>query len=145
MIDNIYSNKILEHAAHISRIGRLNNPDATSKKYARFCGSTVTVDLKVENSTIIDFSHEICACVLGQASSSILANHIIGQKTQDLKILYEIIQHMLIKDGSPPSPPFEEFACLKPIKNYQTRHASVMLTFDAVIDCIKQIEEKMNG
>ncbi|CBI76494.1 conserved protein of unknown function [Bartonella clarridgeiae 73] len=145
MIENVYSNKIIEHAAHISKIGRLNNPDATSKKCARFCGSTVTVDLKIENSTITDFAHEICACVLGQASSSILAHHIIGQKTQDLKILHEIIQHMLTKNGPPPSAPFEAFACLQPIKDYKTRHGSVMLTFDAVIDCIKQIEEKMNG
>ncbi|ENN93572.1 iron-sulfur cluster assembly scaffold protein [Bartonella bovis] len=145
MMDNIYSDKILEYAAHISRIGRLNNPDATSKKHARLCGSTVLVDLKVSNDIVIDFAHEVYACALGQASSSILAHHIIGKKTRDLKALREIIFYMLTENGPPPSAPFKAFSCLQPIKDYKERHASTMLTFDAVVDCIEQIEEKTNG
>ncbi|OPB29444.1 NifU-like protein involved in Fe-S cluster formation [Bartonella sp. WD12.1] len=144
-MDNIYSNKILEYAAHISRIGRLNNPDATSKKHARLCGSTVLVDLKVDNDIIIDFAHEVYACALGQASSSILARHIIGKKMQDLKALRKTIFYMLTENGLPPPAPFEAFSCLQPIKDYKERHASTMLTFDAVVDCIEQIEEKTNG
>lgn len=142
MIDDIYSDKIFEYAAHISRIGRLNNPDATSKKHARLCGSTITVDLKVENDIIIDFAHEVHACVLGQASASLLASHIIGQTTKNLKTLREIIYSMLTKNGPPPPSPFEAFSCLQPIKDYKIRHDSTMLPFDATVDCIKQIEEK---
>ncbi|GAA4661373.1 iron-sulfur cluster assembly scaffold protein [Bartonella pachyuromydis] len=142
MIDNIYSNKILEHAAHISRIGRLHNPDATSRKYARLCGSTITVDLKVENNIVTDFAHEVHACALGQASASLLASHIIGQTTQNLKMLREIIYCMLTQDGPTPQDPFKAFSCLQPIKDYRVRHDSTMLPFDAMIDCIKQIEEK---
>ncbi|GAA5094983.1 iron-sulfur cluster assembly scaffold protein [Bartonella acomydis] len=142
MIDNIYSDKILEYAAHISRIGRLNNPDATSKKSARICGSTIIVDLKIENDIVTDFAHEVHACVLGQASASLLASHIIGQTTQNLTMLHDIIYHMLTKNGPPPQTPFGAFSCLQPIKDYKERHASTMLPFDATVDCIKQIKEK---
>ncbi|WP_336288418.1 MULTISPECIES: iron-sulfur cluster assembly scaffold protein [unclassified Bartonella] len=142
MIDNIYNDKILEYAARISKVGRLNDPNATSKKHARLCGSTIIVDLKVKNSIVTDFAHDVHACVLGQASASLLAYHIIGQTTQNLKMLREVIYHMLTKDGPPPLAPFEAFSCLQPIKNYKARHTSTMLVFDAVIDCIKQIEEK---
>ncbi|CDO40140.1 iron-sulfur cluster assembly scaffold protein [Bartonella henselae] len=142
MIDNIYSDKILEYAANISKIGRLNKPDATSKKHARLCGSTITVDLKIENDIVTDFAHEVRACVLGQAAASLLAYHIIGQTTQNLKMLREIIYHMLTEDGPPPPAPFEAFSCLQPIKDYKARHTSTLLIFDAVIDCIQQIEEK---
>ncbi|MET3590419.1 NifU-like protein involved in Fe-S cluster formation [Bartonella silvatica] len=142
MIDDIYNDKILEYAAHISRIGRLNNPDATSRRRAHLCGSTVTVDLKVENNIVTDFAQEVHACVLGQASASLLASHVIGQTTQNLKILREVIDHMLTKDGPPPSTPFEAFSCLQPIKDYKERHTSTMLIFDATVDCIEQIEEK---
>ncbi|WP_019218488.1 iron-sulfur cluster assembly scaffold protein [Bartonella florencae] len=142
MIDNIYSDKIFEYAAHISRTGRLNNPDATSKKSARLCGSTITVDLKIKNDIVTDFAHEIHACVLGQASASLLASHIIGQTTQDLIMLHEIIYCMLTKNGPLPQAPFEAFSCLQPIKDYKERHASTMLPFDAIVDCIKQIKEK---
>ncbi|CDO46847.1 iron-sulfur cluster assembly scaffold protein [Bartonella henselae] len=142
MIDNIYSDKILEYAANISKIGRLNKPDATSKKHARLCGSTITVDLKIKNDIVTDFAHEVRACVLGQAAASLLAYHIIGQTTQNLKMLREIIYHMLTEDGPPPPAPFEAFSCLQPIKDYKARHTSTLLIFDAVIDCIQQIEEK---
>ncbi|WP_455478913.1 iron-sulfur cluster assembly scaffold protein [Bartonella sp. B23] len=142
MIDKIYSEKVLKYAAHISSIGRLNNPDATSKKHARLCGSTITVDLKIENDIVIDFAHEVQACVLGQASASLLASHIRGQTTKNLKILREIIYHMLTKDGPSPQDPFQAFSCLQPIKDYKARHASIMLPLDATVDCIEQIEEK---
>lgn len=142
MIDDIYSDQILEHAAHISRIGRLHNPDATSTKCARLCGSTITVDLKVANDIVTDFAHEVHACVLGQAAASLLASHIIGQTTQNLKMLRQTIYHMLTQDGPPPQAPFEAFFCLQPIKDYKARHTSTMLPFDAVVDCIKQIEKK---
>ncbi|ALE03842.1 Putative iron-sulfur cluster assembly scaffold protein for SUF system, SufE2 [Bartonella ancashensis] len=145
MIYNIYSREILKHAAHISKVGRLDNPDVTSKKRARLCGSTVLVDLKIEDKIVIDFSHEIRACALGQAASSILARHIVGKKIQDLKELQNVIQHMLTKNGPPPLTPFEEFSCLQPLKNYKERHASIMIIFDAIIDCIKQFEEKTDG
>ncbi|WP_455474781.1 iron-sulfur cluster assembly scaffold protein [Bartonella sp. B30(2025)] len=142
MINDLYNDKILECAAHITRIGRLDNPDATSKQYARLCGSTITVDLNVKNNIVTNFAHEVHACVLGQASASLLAHHIIGQTTQNLKVLHKNIYNMLTEDGPPPTAPFEEFSCLQPIKDYKARHTSTMLIFDAVVDCIKQIEEK---
>ncbi|ACS51389.1 iron-sulfur cluster assembly scaffold protein [Bartonella grahamii] len=142
MIDNIYNDKILKYAAHIDKIGRLNNPDATSRKHAHLCGSTITVDLKVENGIVTDFAHEIHACVLGQASASLLASHIIGQTTQDLKKLREVIYQMLTQNGPSPQAPFEDFSCLQPIKDYKVRHAATLLPFDATIDCIQKIEEK---
>ncbi|WP_375616643.1 MULTISPECIES: iron-sulfur cluster assembly scaffold protein [unclassified Bartonella] len=142
MIDNIYNDKIIEYAAHISKIGRLNNPDATSRKHTHLCGSTIIVDLKVKNDIITDFAHEIHACLLGQASASLLASHIIGKTTQDLKMLREIIYQMLTQDGPSPQAPFEDFSCLQPIKDYKVRHAATLLPFEATIDCIQKIEEK---
>lgn len=122
MIDNIYSEKILEYAAHISKIGRLNNPDATSKKRAHICGSTATVDLKVANHTVTDFAQEVRACVLGQAAASLLAYHIIGQTTQNLKLLREIIYQMLTEDGPLRQLHSKHFLACSPLKTI--KHAT---------------------
>ncbi|MHC5307203.1 iron-sulfur cluster assembly scaffold protein [Bartonella sp. LJL80] len=145
MIDDIYNSKILECAAHIDKIGRLDNPDATAKKNSRLCGSTVTVDLIVVNGIVVDFAHEVRACALGQASSSLMAKHIIGSTTESLKALRETVWAMLVDDGNVPTGQYAEFACLQPIKDYKARHASTMLTFDAVVDCINQIDESQNA
>jgi len=142
MINDIYNDKILEYAAHIEKIGRLANPDASSTKHSKICGSTVTVDLNIKDNIVVDFAHLVRACALGQASSSLMASHIIGCTTDELRNLRDTIWRMLTENGAAPTGKFANFACLEPIKDYQARHASTMLTFDAVIDCLDQIDSQ---
>lgn len=142
MINDIYNDKILEYAAHIEKIGRLANPDASSTKHSKICGSTVTVDLNIKDNIVVDFAHLVRACALGQASSSLMACHIIGCTTDELRNLRDTIWRMLTENGAAPTGKFADFACLEPIKDYQARHASTMLTFDAVIDCLDQIDSQ---
>ena len=71
MINDIYNRKILEFAADIPRLQRLDHPDATAVAHSRLCGSKVTVDLKMADGVVTDFGHDVKACALGQASSSI--------------------------------------------------------------------------
>jgi len=73
MLNEVYNRRIIELAGTIPRIGRLASPDATATAVSRLCGSTVTIDLKMDGDTVTDFAHEVKACALGQASSSIMA------------------------------------------------------------------------
>ncbi|MCF6322516.1 MAG: iron-sulfur cluster assembly scaffold protein [Rhizobiaceae bacterium] len=145
MLDDVYNSKILEFAGNIQRTGRLNSPHATAKKHSKLCGSTVLVDLHVgvrDGEIVVDdFAHEVKACALGQAAASIMANNIIGAKLSELKELQIVMNAMLKENGAPPSGKFEEFKYLEPVRDYKARHASTMLTFDAVVDCLEQIEE----
>ena len=75
MLNDVYNRRILELAGSIPRIGRLSGPDASATAHSKLCGSTVTVDLKMEGDEVTDFAHEVKACALGQASSSIMARH----------------------------------------------------------------------
>jgi NifU-like protein involved in Fe-S cluster formation len=65
MLNEIYNKKILELAANIPRIGRLPDADATATAHSKLCGSTVTVDLKMDGDTVTDFAHDVKACALG--------------------------------------------------------------------------------
>jgi len=140
MLDDVYNAKILDYAGNIGRLGRLENPDATAKAHSRLCGSTVIVDLKMEGDVVTDFAHEVKACALGQASSSIMARTIVGATASELKALKNTMYAMLKDNGPPPTGRFEEFRFLEPVRDYKARHASTLLTFDAVVDCIEQIE-----
>ena len=73
MLSDVYNKRILELAANIPLLDRLPQPDATAKAHSRLCGSTVTVDLTMEGDVVTGFGHEVKACALGQASSSIMA------------------------------------------------------------------------
>jgi NifU-like protein involved in Fe-S cluster formation len=143
MLDEVYNKRIIELAGTIPRIGRLPDADASATALSKLCGSTVTIDLKMDGDTVTDFAHEVKACALGQASSSIMARHIVGSKASELRALREGVRKMLKENGSPPANgKWADIAVLEPVRNYKARHASTLLTFDAVVDAIGQIEAK---
>jgi len=145
MLNEVYNKRIIELAGNIPRLGRLGAPDASATAHSKLCGSTVTVDLKMDGDEVTDFAHEVKACALGQASSSIMARHVVGAKAEELRGLRETVRKMLKENGSPPAGKWSDIAVLEPVRDYKARHASTLLTFDAVVDAIGQIEAKRQG
>ncbi|BBF93128.1 iron-sulfur cluster assembly scaffold protein [Blastochloris tepida] len=142
MLNDVYNRRILELAGTIPRIGRLTEPHATATAHSKLCGSTVTVDLKMEGGVVTDFAHEVKACALGQASSSIMARNIVGSNAEELRHLRETVRSMLKEKGAPPGGKWADIEVLEPVRDYKARHASTLLTFDAVVDAIAQIEAR---
>jgi len=142
MLNEIYNTHILELAADIPRLGRLASPDASATAHSRLCGSTVVVDLVVRDGRVSDFAHDVKACALGQASSSLMARHVIGATPEELVALREAVTRMLKENGPPPAGKWADFAVLEPVRDYKPRHASTLLTFDAVVDALGQIAAK---
>jgi len=142
MINEVYNAKILDLAGNIPRLGRLDSPDATATAHSKLCGSTVTVDVKMDGPVVSDFAHDVKACALGQASSSIMARYIVGTKPAELRELRETVRKMLKENGPPPSGKWADIAVLEPVRDYKARHASTMLTFDAVVQAVNEIEAK---
>jgi NifU-like protein involved in Fe-S cluster formation len=142
MLDDIYNTKILEFAGNIPRIGRLADPDATARAHSRLCGSTVTVDVRMAEGKVSDFAHDVKACALGQAASSIMARNVIGSTADELRGVRETMYRMLKDSGGPPEGRWADLKYLEPVRDYRARHASTLLTFDAVVDAVSQIEAK---
>jgi len=142
MLDDIYNAKILEFAGNIPRIGRLEHPDASAKAHSKLCGSTVVVDLSMKDGVVTDFAHDVKACALGQASSSIMAQQVIGASVAELREVQKTMRAMLKEGGAPPTGRFADLKFLEPVREYKARHASTLLTFDAVVDALDQVEAK---
>jgi NifU-like protein involved in Fe-S cluster formation len=142
MLNDIYNKRIIELAGNIPRLGRLPAPDASATAHSKLCGSTVKIDLKMDGPVVTDFAHDVKACALGQASSSIMASHVVGSTADELRQLRETVRKMLKENGKPPQGKWADIGLLEPVRDYKARHASTMLTFDAVVDAIGQIESK---
>ncbi|MEA2838280.1 MAG: hypothetical protein QOD89_2830 [Bradyrhizobium sp.] len=142
MLNDIYNKRIIELAGNIPRLGRLSAPGASATAHSKLCGSTVKVDLTMDGPVVTDFAHDVKACALGQASSSIMASHVVGSTADELRELRETVRKMLKENGAPPQGKWGDIALLEPVRDYKARHASTMLTFDAVVDAIDQIEAK---
>ena len=145
MLSDIYNKRILELAGNIPRLGRLDAPDGTASAHSKLCGSTVTVDLSLADGVVTDFAHDVKACALGQASSAIMARHIVGAKAEELRALRETVRRMLKEHGAPPEGRWADVAVLEPVRDYKARHASTLLTFDAVVEALAQAEDRAGG
>jgi NifU-like protein involved in Fe-S cluster formation len=142
MLNDIYNKRIIALAGNIPRLGRLPSPDASATAHSKLCGSTVKVDLAMDGNVVTDFAHDVKACALGQASSSIMASHVVGSTADELRALRETVRKMLKENGAPPDGKWADIALLEPVRDYKARHASTLLTFDAVVDAIGQIETR---
>jgi NifU-like protein involved in Fe-S cluster formation len=142
MLNDIYNRRILELAAGIPRLGRLEHPDASATAHSKLCGSTVTVDLSLLDGKIADFAQDVKACALGQASSSIMGALAVGSTPDELRKVRDEMRAMLRDNGPPPNGRWADLAVLEPVRDYKARHASTLLTFDAVVDALDQIEAR---
>ena len=140
MIDDIYNRRILELAADIPRLGRLAAPQATATAHSKLCGSTVTVDLVTDSDgRVTDFAHDVKACALGQASSSLMARHVVGSSAEELRDIRQRMRAMLKENGPVPDGKWADLAVLEPVRDFRARHASTLLTFDAVVEALDRI------
>lgn len=132
----LYSARILALAADMPRTERLENPTATAKRRAPLCGSTVTVDVVLNNGVIVDYGQDVKACALGQAAASVVGSAIVGLTPAAVKRGRDQMLAMLKEDGPVPAAPFDGLEVLTPAKEYKNRHASIMLAFDATLDAL---------
>lgn len=140
MLNDVYNKRILELAADIPRQGRLSAPDASATAHSKLCGSTVTVDLVLRDGKVADFAHDVKACALGQASSSIMARNVVGSTPDELRSIRDTVRKMLKENGAPPAEgKWADVAVLEPVRDYKARHASTLLTFDAVVDALGKL------
>lgn len=137
-MDDLYHPRILELAADIPHVGRLDSPDGAATKVSRVCGSVVTVELKLRDGVVSEVAVHPKACALGQAATGVLAMHAIGATPQEIRDARDGLRAMLKEGASPPAGRFWELRHLEGVRDYPPRHASTMLAFDAAVEALDQ-------
>jgi NifU-like protein involved in Fe-S cluster formation len=138
----LYSARILELAADIPHIDELDAPDATAKRRSPLCGSTVTVEIKLEDGKIAAFGQDVKACALGQAAASVVGSAIIGANRSMVEKARDQLKEMLKNEGPVPDAPFDGLEVLIPARDYKNRHASIMLVLEATLEAFDQALER---
>src|SRR5262245_43000389 len=141
-MDELYHPRILELAADIPHVGRLDAPDGASTKVSRVCGSVVTVELKLKDGVVSEIAVHPKACALGQAATGVLAMNAIGARPLEIRAAREALRAMLKDGGAPPTGRFWALRHLEGVRDYPARHASTMLAFDAAVDALEQANVK---
>lgn len=132
----LYTSEIMSFAAHIPHIGTLEGAQGHASAHSRLCGSRISVWLNMQDGVVSDFSQEVKACLVGQASASILGHKIIGSTRSELMEIREIVRLMLEEQGAPPVGKWQDYALLAPVHNYRSRYSTVLIAFDAALEAI---------
>ncbi|MBR3370194.1 MAG: iron-sulfur cluster assembly scaffold protein [Rhodobacteraceae bacterium] len=136
----LYSGRILALATDIAHHQRLDNPQASVKRRSPLCGSTVTVDLDLEDGHVSRFGQDVKACALGQAAAAIVGQVVLGRNAQELARARDQLRAMLQQDGPVPDAPFEGFEVLLPARAYRNRHASILLAIEAAAEAAQSLD-----
>lgn len=139
-MDDLYHPRILELAAAIPHVGRLDAPDGAATKVSRICGSVVTVELKLSDGRVSAIAVHPKACALGQAATGVLAMNALGATPAEIRAAREALRAMLKDGAAPPSGRFWELRHLSGVRDYPARHASTMLAFDAAVEALDQAQ-----
>jgi len=143
-LSDIYSQKILELSANSTRNARLVHPDATATAHCKLCGSTVTLDIKMDGDKITDYGQIVRACLLGQTSAAVVAAHVVGSSAAEMRGVGATMRAMLKENGPPPAGKWADLAALEPVREVKGRHASTLLVFDALERAMHEIEANWN-
>lgn len=145
-LTELYSQKILELAGRLNEDAPLAAPDASARKVSRICGSSVDVQLCLDgDGRVRDYAQQVEACALGQTSASVVAEQVVGASSNELRELRDQMLAMLKQDGPPPSGRWDNLKYLEPVRDFAPRHASTMLVFEAIVDCLDQIEAQQEA
>ena len=133
MSDLLYRKELLRLAADAHGAGRLAEPRQTGVAHNPTCGDKVTADIRVASGRIEALRLETKACVLTQASASILGRDLKGATRSDLDGLKSALATMLETNGPAPAAPFDAFRAFDGATDYPARHRCVLLPLEAVL------------
>ncbi len=138
----LYSTRILALASSIPRVGRLNHPHGAARKRAPLCGSTVGVEVQLEDGRISDFAQDVRACALGQAAASVVGAAVVGLRPDEVRQGRQALWSMLREGAEAPEGPWADFIVLLPARDHPNRHGSILLALDATIEALDQAEAR---
>ncbi|MEP1767491.1 MAG: iron-sulfur cluster assembly scaffold protein [Sulfitobacter sp.] len=138
----LYSARILGLAADIPHLGRLDAPDASVNRRSPLCGSSVTVDVEMAEGQLANLGLDVKACALGQAAAAVTAQAAIGTTVAAAELARDQLKAMLKGKGPVPDAPFDGFEVLTPAVDYKNRHASIMLSIEALAQAMSEARTK---
>lgn len=143
MSDPLYRKEILRLAADAHGAGRLPQPDVTGAAHNPTCGDKLTVDLMLDaQGRVAAVAQDAKACVLTQASASILGERLKGASHEEVEALANTVAAMLANQGEVPQPPFDAYAAFQGAVTHRNRHRCVLLPIEAVLDAFDQVQNQ---
>ena len=129
----IYNAAMLRLAAEATGAGRLSERHGSAEILNPTCGDRITVDVRLAQDRIVALGYEVHACVLTQASASLVGRHAAGRSALEIREVAEQIEAMLRVGSALPAGAWADYAVFAPVRAHKSRHECVMLPLRALL------------
>ncbi len=120
---------------------RLADAAGSAEKRSPICGSRVTVDVDLgEGGRVARVGTLVRACLLGQASSTLMARHVVGRSPEEIAAARDALTAWLAGEGTVPDWPGLDI--FTPGLKLTARHPSIRLAFEAAAEAAERAREK---
>lgn len=141
MIKELYQKSLMRLAANAFGAGKMDNPDAEGTMDNPTCGDRITIQVRLDNGKITELVHDNRACMLCQASASLLAENAIGLDLTELEKVQAKVTDLL-KNGTPGEEmPWEKLSYFEPVRDHKSRHLCVLLPLNALQKILKDHQQ----
>lgn len=139
----LYNRDILRLATSLVAGDRLADPDGSAEVRSPLCGSRIQADVVTDTAGILrGLALRANACALGQASSAILTQNAVGTAIAEVAKLRDGVAQALQRAGDMPSC-WPELVLLAAACDYPSRHAAILLPYDAILAAAAQAKERV--
>jgi NifU-like protein involved in Fe-S cluster formation len=139
----LYNRDILRLATSLVAGDHLADPDGSAEVRSPLCGSRIQADVLMDaEGKLRDLAMRANACALGQASAAILAQNAVGTALTEVAKLRDGVAQALHRAGDMPSC-WPELALLAAACDYPSRHAAILLPYDAILAAAAQAKAKV--
>ena len=138
MSAELYHKELLRLAAEAHGAGRLADAQATATVDNPLCGDRITVDVTTADGRIARVGYDVKACLLCQASASIIGAAATGASRQDIQAIADLIGGMLRQHRPLPGGAWAKLEVFTPVAPHKSRHRCVLLPFEALLKAMAE-------
>ena len=137
-VTQMYQNIILDHYREKHHTGLREPFDAEVHHVNPSCGDELTLRVKAADGVVQDVSYDGDGCSISQASTSILADLVIGRTVADALGLYDDFQAMMESQGvgTPDEDRLEDAIAFQGVAMFPGRVKCAMLAWSAFRDAL---------
>lgn len=142
MIQELYQKQLMRLAADATGEGVMTDPDAETVLDNPTCGDRIKIQIKISNGKITALNHENRSCMLCQAAASVVGENAVGHSQEDIVSIRDSIETMLKSNSFSAIPGWNAIENFAPVADHKSRHACVLLPFDALINVLSEVQIK---
>lgn len=136
--NDLYQDAILALARDSAHANPLPQPDARVRLDNPLCGDRIDLDISLIDGKLSALGHQVRGCLLCQASAALLGQQAIGKSAASLREGADALAALLKSKSEPPAD-WAALAVFAPVAEAKSRHACVMLPFQALLQSLEQV------